>query len=86
MPGFKKMEPMSRALRPGGAGVVNPQDVKGGDVFDLGAMKGPKDTAPGGPTTIGKGVAAPKMPKMPRAPSTPKAPRAPQMPKGPKFR
>lgn len=63
MPSFKKMEPMSRALRPGGAGQVNPQDVSGS--FDLGTA--PK--APKGPSLkMPRAPAAPKMPTLPQMP------------------
>jgi len=78
---FQKKLPMSAALRQGGEGVVPPP--KGGDPFDLGKIKGPKNVAkPAGPTKIGKGVPAPKfakggsvLPKMPSMTKVTKVPR-----------
>lgn len=62
-------------MRPGGAGTVKPE--KGGG-FDLGSLKGPKDTGPSGPTKIGKGVAMPKAPKAPPGLKPPAGPKAPK--------
>ena len=53
--------PMEAALRPGGPGTVKPGG--GGDPFDLGSLKGSKNTAPGGSTKIGKGVPQAKLAK-----------------------
>jgi hypothetical protein len=49
------MQPTSRALRPGVQETTNPTKSKT-PAFDLGSIKGPKNTAPGGPTKIGKGI------------------------------
>jgi hypothetical protein len=91
---FQKKLPMSSALRPGGEGVVPPP--KGGDPFNLGSIKGPKNVAkPEGPTKIGKGipklergggVKAVKAVQMPKMPETIKSPGFPKFPKAPKFK
>jgi hypothetical protein len=89
---YQKKLPMSSALRPGGEGVVPP--AKGGDAFNLGSIKGPKNIPkPSGPTKIGKGVPAmasgggvkavkavsmPKMPQMIKSPGFPKSPKSPR--------
>jgi hypothetical protein len=51
-----KIEPMSRALRPGVQDSTSPARPKT-PTFDLGTLKGPKDIGSSTP---------PKMPKMPR--------------------
>ncbi len=85
--GFQRKLPMSAALRQGGEGVVNPQDVKTGDVFGTKGIEAPATTpAPSGPTTIGKGVKAPKPPSPPKLPAAPKSLRPPAAPKMPKFK
>jgi hypothetical protein len=91
---FQKKLPMSSALRPGGEGVVPPP--KGGDPFNLGSIKGPKNVAkPEGPTKIGKGipklasgggVKAVKAVQMPKMPASIKSPGFPKFPKAPKFK
>lgn len=91
---YQKKLPMSSALRPGGEGVVPPP--KGGDTFDLGSIKGPKNIPkPAGPTKLGKGipklesgggVKAVKAVSMPKMPETIKSPGFPKSPKPPKFR
>ena len=85
MAAYKKQLPTSRALRPGGEGTV-PPSKSDSDVFNLGSMKGPKETGPSGPTKIGKGVSMPKIPKAPSAPKMLKAPTGIKQPKQPKFR
>lgn len=68
---YTKIEPMSRALRPGGEGVVAPPKSS---PPTLGSAKGSK--------SLGKGATMPKMPRIPGL----KAPRAPQMPKMPRLK
>ena len=84
---FQKKLPMSAALRQGGEGVINPQDVKKGDVFDMGSVEAPRSPRdPVGPTQIGKGVKAPKPPSPPKLPAGPKTLKPPSMPKLGKFK
>ena len=70
MPPFQKKLPMSAALRQGGEGVVDPQDVKSAPT--LGALKQARPKMP-------------SMPKAPSGPKAPRAPQMPKMPGG-KFR
>lgn len=88
--GYKKQQPMSRALRPGGFGTVSPPKPGGTSGakslgVDIGGLPRPRG---GGGDTGGKitGPTAPKAATAPKLPNIKVGPKIAAMPKMPKLK